>query len=518
MTTATTGLGLALLAGLAACGDTGDDFALACPPGTTAYRAPGAALQGGAVVVEEWCKTALGVAEGPYRAVDETGIGTNGERGHVVPGPVVLVLGQFADGLADGEWLRWTKRYYAANFTLDPLGLERWDRGLAEGTWLDYSGELDAAGVPVVAGQRSYKGGVACGTWSSGAAVTQYLPCADVGLVAASDTPLPPPDDPLGAPVTTDTGWDGLSCPDGSAPIPEASDVHALACWKAGLRDGPFGRWLGVPGAALDAPFAVGRKRDDGAYTAGKRSGTWRSWHSNGILAAVGDFGTDGERSGSWRRYYADGWLVERADFVAGLRSGAVETYHDGGHRASTETWLHGSRDGAYAAWLADGTQLYAGRYTHGLKDGDWSVWSDELGSRTKLVEHWDRGTPVGTWFMVYEPSGARAGTTTFVNGLGEGPVTQWWESGAERLTGHLAGGERWGTWKTFYEDGTEASEQTFVGGHLEGPAKTFYPHGSPESEGVYEQDARVYVWTFWDAAGNARTCDYATSGDPSCP
>ncbi len=493
---------------LAACDDSsGDPYALDCPAGTDVFRAAGAPQLGGAVVFEEWCKTPAGVAEGPYRVVDETGIGTNGERGAVVPGPVVLVSGQFADGLAQGLWHRWNKRYYAANFTLDPLGEESWDRGLADGTWLQYGDSGTASDART---RSTYRGGVACDTWKTETGTIDYLPCEDVGLLATAENPLPPSDSALGAPVTTDFGWDGKTCPDGSAAVPEANDVRAFACWKDGLRDGPFGRWYGAPGTALID------KRDDGAFRAGRRTGPWRGWHSNEILAQVGDY--DGERTGPWRFYFADGWLFERADFTAGLRDGLVETFHDGGHRASVEAWRNGFRDGAYASWRADGAQVYEGQYVAGLMEGDWTLWSDEWGVRAYTLQHWSAGLPSGTWNAVYESSGEPAWTVSFVAGNAEGPTTQWWESGGERLTGQYAVGRRWGTWRTFFEDGTLESESAFAEDHLNGPAKAFYPDGSPRSEGVYENDERAYTWTVWDAAGNATTCTYPSPGDPACP
>lgn len=503
---------MALLLCGAACGD-GSPTDLACPSGTAAYRAPAEPQLGGAVVFSEWCRTPAGVAHGPYRLVDESMNGTNGERGSVVPGPVVLVTGQFVDGLAEGAWKRWNKRYYAANFTLDLIVAESWDRGLADGTWQYYTGN-EGDGSLSDSGTRTYRGGVACGTWTAppGADAAVYLPCDEVGRLGEPTDPLPPEDSELGAPVTSDFGWDGRTCPDGSAPIPEPDDVRALACYRGGLREGPFGRWYGAPGAPLQ------RKRDDGQYLAGKRASTWRSWHSNAISSLWGDYGDDGERTGSWRQYYADGWLAERADFLAGLRDGAVASYHDGGHPATEEQWRAGFRQGPYASWLADGSEVYEGSYRHGLKHGDWTVWSDEQGSRARLLEHWDDGTPTGTWDGSYDSGGQRASTVTFIDGLAEGPTTQWWKSGGERLIGQLAAGQRWGIWRTFYEDGTHESEQVYVFDSLNGPARTWYPDGSPESEGAYDHDERAYTWTVWDSGGTAHTCAYPWPGDPACP
>jgi len=509
---------LGSLLSLAACDGSGaDPFQLDCPSGTALHRAAGAPQLGGERTFEEWCATPAGVADGPYRVVDETGNGTQGERGAVVPGPVILVTGQFEDGLAQGTWHRWMKRYYAANFTVDLLVDERWERGLADGTWTDYAPNfgLDAMGVSLVVGHRSYRGGVACGTWTSGeasgtASRQDFIPCDDVGLLASQDFPLPPSGTELGAPVTTDFGWDGVSCPDGSAAVPEPNDVRAFACWKDGRRDGPFGRWYGAPGTPLT------EKRDDGAYRAGKRTGTWRGWHSNRILALQGDYGDDGERTGSWRSYFADGWLYERADFVAGLRDGAVETYHDGGMKASAEHWYRGLRDGDYAAWRADGAEIDAGHYTRGLMNGDWSVWSDEWGPRAKTIQHWALGLPTGTWNATYLGSGHRAWSVSFSDGHAEGVSTQWWDSGGEHEVGPYARGLRWGQWRTYYEDGALESERTYVADHLNGLAKTYHPDGSPAAEGTYVDDQRAYVWTFWDAAGVATTCDYSQQG--ACP
>lgn len=511
---------LGSLLSLAACeGSSPDPLELSCPAGTALYRAAAAPQLGGERTFEEWCKTPAGVADGPYRVVDETGNGTQGERGAVVPGPVVLVTGQFEDGLAQGTWRRSMKRYYAANFTVDLLVAESWDRGLADGTWTDYDANLglDEEGVPLVVGHRSYRGGVACGSWTSneasgGGTRQTFIACDEVGLLASDDFPLPPAGTALGAPVTTDFGWDGARCPDGSAAVPEAGDVRAFSCWRDGVRDGPFGRWYGAPGSPLID------KRDDGQYRAGKRTGTWRGWHSNRILALQGDYGDDGERAASWRFYFADGWLSERADFVAGLRDGAVETYHDGGAKASEERWYRGLRDGDYSSWRVDGAEVYVGHYTRGLMNGDWVVWSDEWGPRAKTIQRWSMGIPIGTWEATYDVSGHRAWSVSFIDGYAEGISTQWWDSGGEREVGPYARGLRWGVWRTYFEDGTLESERNYIADHLSGPARTFHPDGSPASEGAYEDDERAYAWTFWDAAGTATTCTYPQPGAPACP
>ncbi len=447
-----------------------------CPSGTSGFQ-----LVGSDATVEEWCKNAAGVADGPYTKRDS-------------PGGPLLRQGAFADGDADGAWTEWTKVDDGTSTRFVKTLEASYDRGLPDGTFRAYfspSGALKS--------ESTYKGGVACGTWKeldeSGAVVAQpmYTPCDK--LMNVDDGPPTLPSDPLlGAPPTSDFGWDGKACSGGSTLQSAPADARERFCLKDGLRDGDFGRFI--------AARTGERKVDEGHYAAGLRTGAWRSWHANTVLAATGSF-VDDLRSGEWKRYYADGWLAEQTPYDKGLRHGVVRSYHAGGVLGGEDTFNHGALDGVSKHYTADGEPEWVGTYANNSREGKWTYYGHDLGPLTRREGMVVFGANQGAWVGTYDQSGHKEAEMTYVYNQLYGPFTQWYDNGQEAASGAYLLGERNGVWLFHHDNGQLSIQVTYLMGQPTGAYEAYYPDGKPKAKGTFGGS-----WTSWDLSGSPTTCN----------
>lgn len=448
----------------------------ACPSGSSSY-----ARTGGDGVVEAWCKTDAGVANGPYTKRASAG------------GPL-LAEGGFAEGDADGAWTEWTKVVDTSTHYVKTLEAH-YSHGLPNGLFRTFalpSGKL--------ASESSFKGGVACGLWQEFdelGAVTSQMQLAECSKVASIDAPPVLPTDPLlGAPKTTDFGWSGKSCPGGAKPSTSTADLLERFCVVGGVREGDYGRFIVSPTGE--------RKVDAGQYAAGKRTGAWRSWYANGVLSATGSFVGD-LRSGEWRHYYADGWLADRTAYTDGLRDGVASTYHDGGVLGAETTWKKGALDGPAKTWKSNGELDSVGAYAGNLRQGKWAYYGHNLGALVRTEGMVEAGYAQGIWKGTYDASGNKEAESIYSDNEINGVYLQWHENGQEASSGRYVANLRNGPWLFHHDNGQLWISANYLFGELFGDFEEFYPDGKPKTKGTFNAWA---TWTFWDENGVVTSCN----------
>ncbi len=118
---------------------------------------------------------------------------------------------------------------------------------------------------------------------------------------------------------------------------------------------------------------AAGAKESAVEYRDGKRHGTFKAWHENGILAEAGTYSED-RPHGEWAQWNQEGKLLGRFKMIHG--SGSMVRWHENGKMSWRREYKDGQLDGLVEGWEEDGTKTLEGNYRAGKKDGTWKYWS----------------------------------------------------------------------------------------------------------------------------------------------
>ncbi len=156
--------------------------------------------------------------------------------------------------------------------------------------------------------------------------------------------------------------------------------------------------YCGLPDGTFHGPFLTWRSDGDissrGAFTHGKRSGTWTDYgerskklyrreyvdgaihgrvayyHPNGAISLMGHL-VKGHREGRWTQYDNRGEELGRYELAAG--SGNVKTFHRPGAQASETVYFRGKRHGQHITWHPNGKRAVKGTYIEDRPAGLWS-------------------------------------------------------------------------------------------------------------------------------------------------
>lgn len=517
-----------------------------CPSGTTAYSKN--TSDGAGNTSESWCKTASGVAEGPYVRKDAYG--------------ATLASGQFSGGIADGAW-----SFYAAVMTgSTPVLAETavYSGGKANGEFVGY----DSSGK--VIWRHSYGNGIPCGIWTDWDAGGKQVSSVDRGVCAAAVPVVTAIDSEWTAPVSSDYGWDGKTCSSGVQVNP--LDPLSLSCGS------DAGTWY-------DSAFL--HKRAGGGWDGGKASGNWQFWHENGGLAHRGSFAA-GLKTGEWKSWATDGWLTERGNYTNDLKDGAWTTWNANGLVRSEETWKGGALDGVQTIWSVTGVPEQKITWKNGIKDGTWTrfhpsgnpaesgeyvsgvrtgIWTFswpsgkkqdvgpyEKGSRNGhfqeftedgeiLAEgdwlldqregNWTefligRGARIqasgeyvkslryGVWTGKYVVSGNSAFTNNFFEGRLHGEAHDFWPDGKPAVNAVYDQGVLHGSYQEFASSGQQIEDGSYWAGKLHGQETRWYVSGQMQSRGKWQVGSRVGLWEFWSESGVLTNAD-CSQGGPLC-
>ncbi len=361
----------------------------------------------------------------------------------------------------------------------------------------------------------------------------------------------------------------GINCPSGSDGHELVAADGSVERWCAradGVLAGPY-RSVGPDGVervrggyvddAAEGPWQwleAGEVVQSGQYRGGVACGVWRDHEVEITLVACDTLGpavierpardegelVAGERDGVWKSYLGDGTLVAEVTYDAGQREGAAKTFHDNGEAACAGMYRDDLKDGAWTCWhdngalaakqawhggIVEGTwetfdrealPVSVGGYINGVAQGAWSIWQDigyfgTLALRAKRSGMIEDGRAEGTWTGVWDQAGQpKESELVYVAGLRDGPWRQWWPNGQLAVDGHFFTGLMHGRWKTYSDAGQLSVDEGYTLDIRDGDYADFYDDGAPKSQGRYYRGARVGLWTYWDATGNARTesCD----------
>jgi uncharacterized protein len=503
-----------------------------------------------------FCRLPGKIAHGDYHMEDNQGI--------------ILITGEFDQGLPSGQWVWWHK----GGLVVEREG--NFKLGHAHGLWKEY----DENGTQ--RWEHHYSEGVGCGTWKEwdeqGELILEqtYQPCDDSDGWTAPEGVVMAPD--------VEYGWAGKACPPGAVLNQSSPDVNASWCQKQGVRHGDFARWYPGTNDGLGSPL----KQVEGFFDEGKRTGIWTIWNIEGAVLSQGEFKDDleeghwhwwqadgmpveagefanGQRTGSWTGWFASGhakwtgeynngnkdgqWdklrpggtVEEKATWKDGLLDGVYENFFESGAPFEKGQYLTGHRNGAWQGLWEKGQPYYEGEYKEGFRHGlwkwfdsdglpstegmydaqnpvgDWTIWVADTATGLTLMGTgpYDYGIRHGVWTFLWEAAGTLESEVLYLSDLREGPWTSYWPDGNVRIEGYFLSGVGEYLWQYWYQNGQMMTQHTLHEGERSGEATTWYDDGQMKSYGAYSQDKKVGVWTYWDEEGNETTEEFDAWGYP---
>ncbi|MBL7939250.1 MAG: hypothetical protein JNL43_07815 [Flavobacteriales bacterium] len=224
----------------------------------------------------------------------------------------------------------------------------------------------------------------------------------------------------------------------------------------------------------------------------------------------------NGREWGEWKFYDRQGRLTEQADFRSGERNGHVRIFHDNGNVQHDGWFKFGKEDSVRVSRYRDGRIMERGSYVLGKKTGTWSYYYPD--SLPMLVEHWKDSTMTvsDAWdhegkhilkegkgrMETYFASGSILEECDYVNGLKDGPCTEFHPAGNPKARGAYRAGQKQGPWEYWYSNSKLEKKDGFDNGKLDGRYELWFRSGQVNVEGWHKAGEKDSVWTWYTTLG----------------
>jgi antitoxin component YwqK of YwqJK toxin-antitoxin module len=183
----------------------------------------------------------------------------------------------------------------------------------------------------------------------------------------------------------------------------------------------------------------------------GKKQGVWTEFFITGEKKSQGSF-IDARKSGKWNYYFASGKIEQVGNYKNGKAINEWTWYYENGEVLRIEGFINGKEEGESIEYDKNGNEIVKGEYVEGHKDGTWFYVNDLY----KLVGDYDEGVKSGNWKQIYTPNGKVVSETNFYEGLRDGIVKYYYDTGVLKVEGKYESGLKQGDWKYYSEQGVK--------------------------------------------------------------
>ncbi|GAB5538124.1 MAG: hypothetical protein Salg2KO_02270 [Salibacteraceae bacterium] len=260
---------------------------------------------------------------------------------------------------------------------------------------------------------------------------------------------------------------------------------------------------------------------EEGEYRSGEKDGYWKNYTAKGELIETTKFEegkqiTDAEELSSLdvkERYYtegdAEGQLKFRGTYRESMKHGTHLWFDEQGEIDSAKVYRNdqliaegdmtrgGLRENEWILYYYPTGELKAvGSYSGGYKTGSWEYYFKD-GTLEQKGKYDQKGRPDGDWKWYYE-SGNLLREETFKNGVENGWLIEYSDSGNVITKGEFIGGKEEGEW--LYEIGDHQEIGTYEYGVKTGVWKhTYINSGRLKYEGEYFDDLQQgkHIWYY---------------------
>jgi antitoxin component YwqK of YwqJK toxin-antitoxin module len=282
---------------------------------------------------------------------------------------------------------------------------------------------------------------------------------------------------------------------------------------RAGRLDGPYASWRSGKIKRVEGAFSSGRRTGtwvwldkdgkterEGAYSGGRKTGDWAEFVEEKLVFS-GSY-SYGKPHGTFIYFAKNGNELGRFSISGG--TGWMLTFWNNGKPSTKQHVYKGVEDGVYQELTKLGKVVVEGHYASGIRHGTWKEWTAD--GLPLSEQSFNRGKQEGVVKKFID--GKLATQTTYVDGKAEGDYTEY-RLDKPAVTGAFVGDLRAGTWTHYNPEGNVVRIATYKAGVLEGPYRELA--NGVVSEGQMVAGRRSGTWTRTDKAGSVRKLTYRT-------
>jgi uncharacterized protein len=254
--------------------------------------------------------------------------------------------------------------------------------------------------------------------------------------------------------------------------------------------------------------------KEEGTYNYGKKDGYFKEYDKKGNLVSIRKFNNDSEiydapelTSYEIRTdYYKNGKKKIVASYKDDVPEGVRREYDQQGNITKSYIFKSGIivgqgiidesglKQGPWKEFYESGELYGEGLYKDGKRQESWIFYYKD-GKQEQTGNYNAAGKPEGVWKWYYE-SGNLKRRESMSNGLSNGPIKEFSDSGVVLVNGSFVDGEEDGEW--FYEVNDDKETGSYREGKKEGDWKC-YSNGNLYFEGSYEDGQpngmHIYYW-----------------------
>lgn len=197
--------------------------------------------------------------------------------------------------------------------------------------------------------------------------------------------------------------------------------------------------------------------------------------YRNGIVIGDGIVDENGLKQGAWKEFYDSGELKGEGKYISNLRIGPWKYFYKNGKTEQTGVFLKNEvPDGEWIWYYDNGDTLRDETFVNGLRNGI-------------MTEYTDSGTVI-----------ARG---EYVDDLEEGPW--YYHDGDIVMQGSYKSGSRDGEWKYTYDSGNPCFVGKFTDDFPDGKHIFYWSNGKIKDEGYYIMGKKEGEWFKYDVNGS---------------
>lgn len=231
--------------------------------------------------------------------------------------------------------------------------------------------------------------------------------------------------------------------------------------------------------------YENGKIKSSGTYKQGIAEGITKIFDENGkpidakiykggLLTSQGLMDERGWQQGEWKEFYPTGEIRAQGAYLNGKRTGKWNFFYQNGKKEQTGSYNKNGKPEANWTWYYEsGNTLREESFINGLTEGEMREYTDsgKVITRGMYVE----GEKEGFWFL---------------------------EDGDERQEGNYKAGQRTGEWKWFYSNGKTAYKGEFIENLENGKHTIYYDNGRVMQEGKFIMGQKDGKWRKYDTDG----------------
>ena len=285
-----------------------------------------------------------------------------------------------------------------------------------------------------------------------------------------------------------------------------------------------------------------GNIQSESNYSAGIKNGYFKEYDKDGNLLSVvkyvnGILQTDAvevTKLDLKREYYPSGQIKKIGSFKNEIPEGVTREFSEKGEIINAQIYKGGNiigdgivdaaglKQGEWKEYYETGELKANGKYENGLKIGEWKFWY-ENGKMEQKGLYVKGEKPHGDWVWYYKNEQILR-KETYINGIENGFLTEYSDSGSVitygeyvdgleeglwtyntgdiKMEGEYKEGARTGEWKYWYDNGNLFFKGSFLDDNPDGKHTYYWDNGKTKEEGVYIMGKREGEWTRFNYDG----------------